>query len=103
MSHSREEVIAAVTAAFSESDAATILGVLDLYGVLEHERERERVQLAIIALSEGNEDKLLYFVQAAKTDYRDILYWHASGPLTPEKGKQERESVLRLLEKWSGK
>lgn len=103
MPNTREEVIAAVSTMFPESETATVLAVLDFYGVEPYERERERVQLAIIALSEGNEDKLLYFVQTAKTDYRDVLYWHATGPLTPEQGEQERQNASRLLDHWGKK
>ena len=103
MPSTREEVIAAVHTVFPKGDAATVLAVLDLYGVEPHEREKERVQLAIVALSGGNEDKLLYFVQTAKTDYRDVLHWHATGPLTPERGEQERQRAIRLLDQWGKK
>lgn len=103
MSHTREEVVAEIRTAFSDSDAATVLAVLDLYGTEPYELERERVQLAIIALSEGNEDKLLSLVQSAKTDYRDILCWHATGPLTPEQGEQQQQAALRLIERWGKK
>jgi threonine dehydratase len=103
MQNTREEVIAAVHTAFAESEAAGALAVLDLYGVEPHERERERVQLAIVALSGGNEDQLLYFVQTAKTDYRDVLHWHATGPLTPEQGDQEQQRAARILERWGKK
>lgn len=101
MPNTREDVIAAIRTFFPESDAATVLAVLDLYGVEPHERERERVQLAILALSEGHADKLLHFAQTAKTDYRDVLYWHAAGPLTPEQGEQEQLRAIRLPERWS--
>ena len=96
----REDVIGAIRAGFPQSDAETVLAVLDLYGIEVHEREKERVQLAIVALSEGKEDKLLYLVQVAKTDYRDVLAWHASGPLTPEEGKREQEAARRLIDRW---
>jgi hypothetical protein len=33
--------------------------ILDLYGIESHEGERERVQIAILKLSEGDDDKLL--------------------------------------------
>lgn len=65
----------AVLNLFPSRSAKTVLELLDLYGVEEYERERERVQLAILTLSQGNEDKLLRFVEAAKQDYRDVLYW----------------------------
>jgi len=100
MTHTRDEVIAAVRAAFPHSDAATILGVLDLYGTQSYEREKERVQLAIVALSAGDEDQLLYFVQCAKTDYRDVLHWQASGPLSAQEGEKQRQAALRLIERW---
>lgn len=99
----RDDVVAAAHAAFPKSDAATILGVLDLYGTESYEREKERVQLAIVALSEGNEDKLLYLVQAAKTDYRDVLSWQASGPLSEAERKKLQQAALRVLEKWGKK
>ena len=103
MANTRDEVIAAVTAAFPCSDAATILGILDLYGTESYGRERERVQLAILALSEGSEDKLLYFVEIAKIDYRDILHWAASGPLSEEQGEEQRQAARRLIERWNKK
>ena len=98
MTHTRDDVVAAVQASFPNSDAATILGILDLYGTESYEREKERVQLAIVALSEGNEDKLLYFVQVAKTDYRDVLSWQASGPLSEPEGRRLQQAAHRLLE-----
>lgn len=52
-----------------------MLAVLDAYGTETYERERERVQIDILKLSEGSVDKLLHFVTAAKLDYRDVLYW----------------------------
>lgn len=103
MTHTRDEVVAAVHAGFPNSDAATILGVLDLYGTESYEREKERVQLAIIALSEGSEDNLRYFVQVAKTDYRDVLSWQESGPLSEPEGRKLQQAARRLLEKWGKK
>ncbi len=67
--------MAAVLALFPSRSAKAVLDLLDLYGVESHETERERVQMAILALSQGQEDKLLQFVEAAKQDYRDVLYW----------------------------
>ena len=55
MAHSRGEVFAVVQKTFPESAHARVLELLDDYGVESYERERERVQLAILKLSEGNE------------------------------------------------
>jgi len=68
-----------------------VLELLGTYGIESYERERERVQLAILKLSEGNEEKLREFTAIAKRDYRDVLFW-ADNPeeakLTPEKREQ---------------
>jgi hypothetical protein len=78
----RDDVIAAITRDFPDEDLATMLAVLDEYGVERYERERERVQLAIIALSSGNIDRLLDYIDLAKKDWRDILFW-PDGPAIP--------------------
>jgi hypothetical protein len=75
MNCTRQEVVAAVEAAFPESNCARVLELLDTYGVEAYERERERVQLAILKLSDGNEEKVHEFVAIAKRDYRDVLFW----------------------------
>ena len=100
---SRADVEAAVRATFPHSDAAAILSVIDLYGTEPHEREKERVQLAIVALSGGREEKLIEFVQVAKIDYRDILSWAESGALSESEGQEQQRRVRRLLEKWGKK
>jgi hypothetical protein len=99
MAHSRAEIVAIVQRIFPES-ASRVLELLDNYGVESYERERERVQLAILKLSEGNEEKLREFVAVAKRDYRDVLFW-AENPEearldTPEK----RERVRKMFEKF---
>ena len=47
------------------------MAVLDEYGV---ERERERVQRAIVHLSKGDYGRLQHFTRVAKWDYRDVLF-----------------------------
>jgi hypothetical protein len=39
------------------------------------DKESPRVQLAILKLSEGDPEKLLNYIEAAKIDYRDVLAW----------------------------
>jgi hypothetical protein len=96
---SREDVIAAVRTAFPDADASVLLTLLDRYGVEAYERERERVQLAIVTLSEGDEDKLRYFLAVAKQDYRDVLFWSEH----PEEAKidtpEKKERVRKMLQK----
>ena len=52
-----------------------MLEMLDSYGVKSYERERERVQLDILKLSVGSEEKVREYVAVAKRDYRDVLFW----------------------------
>jgi hypothetical protein len=49
------------------------MGVLDSYGLETWHREKHRVQLAILKLSDGNLEQLRSLVDMAKTDYRDVL------------------------------
>ena len=72
---SRAEVLEAVTGAFEPSQQAEVLRELARYGVEPHEHQREQVQIAIVNLSERKFDRLVHFVDAAKKDYRDVLYW----------------------------
>jgi hypothetical protein len=100
MAHSRSDVTACVEDHFDESRRASVLEALDDYGVEPYERERERVQLAILQLSAGNEDKVREFVAVAKRDYRDVLLW-AEQPQearldTPEKIRKARDLLERL-------
>ena len=98
--HSRNEVLAAVEKAFSGEARTHVLETLDNYGVEFYERERERVQLAILKLSEGHEEKLREFVAVAKRDYRDVLLWaeypEESKLDTPEKRARVREMLGRF-------
>lgn len=97
---SRDAVLAAVRAAFAEDSWPRILKSLDGYGVQSCERERDRVQLAIVKLSEGNEEKLIEFIAVAKQDYRDILFWadhpEESKIDTPEKKKMVIDLCKKL-------
>jgi hypothetical protein len=100
MVHSREQVVASVHAAFPKESWARVLELLDSYGIESYERERERVQLDILKLSAGSEEKVREFVAVAKRDYRDVLFW-AEYPEearldTPEK----KERVKKMFEKF---
>src|SRR5207253_11379299 len=100
MPHIRDEVVAVVQKTFPESAHARVLELLDTYGVESYERERERVQLAILKLSGGDEERLREFVAVAKRDYRDVLFW-AENPEearldTPEK----RERIKKMFEQF---
>lgn len=103
MTHTRDNVIAAVRTLFPDRDVTQILAVVDLYGTAPHEPEVERVRLAIVELSEGDEEGLKYLVQVAKVDYRDVLAWKQLGPLSPAQGEKLQSEVRGLLDKWREK
>jgi hypothetical protein len=90
-----DKLAAAVRAAFPEARVADVLHLLEAYGTESYERESERVRIAIVALSDGDETKLRQFVAAAKRDYRDVLFWaehpDESRLDTPEKRRALRE------------
>jgi len=98
--HSRDEVVAVVQKTFPADAHARVLELLGTYGVESYERERERVQLAILKLSEGNEEKLGEFIAVAKRDYRDVLFWAEY----PEESRLDtpgkRERVRKMFEKF---
>ena len=75
MTPSHDEVVTTVEASFPKERWARMLELLDGYGAESHERERERVQLAVLKLSDGSEEKVREYVAVAKRDYRDVLFW----------------------------
>src|SRR5437660_12559552 len=100
MPHSRDEVVAVVQQTFPEGAHTRVLELLDGYGIESHERERERVQLAILKLSEGNEEKLREFVAIAKRDYRDVLFWAENPDEARLDMPEKRERVRKMFKKF---
>ncbi|SRR5713226_4782526 len=100
MIHSRDEVVASVQAAFPKSSWARVLELLDSYGVESYERERERVQLDILKLSAGSEEKVREYVAVAKREHRDVLFWaeypEESRLDTPEKRLRVRKMFKKF-------
>src|SRR5262249_27214176 len=73
--YDRGLMISKVRECFPEDKAEEVLAILDQYGTESYERERERVQIAILKLANGNLEELLRLIQVAKRDYRDVLAW----------------------------
>jgi hypothetical protein len=101
VAHTRDDVLAAAHAAFPEDKVAVVVTALDRYGVERYENERERVQLAILHLSEGSAEKLRQLVDAAKLDYRDVLAWYELGPLSMDEGEKLHHAAREVIDKWS--
>jgi hypothetical protein len=69
----RSDVERIVRRDFPSDNWATVRDLLDYYGTATHEREKDRVQLAILKLADGSIDELLIQIQTAKLDYPDVL------------------------------
>ena len=73
--YTRGQVKKVVIKLYTKDYCQEIMDILDLYGCEPYEEERERVQLAIVKLSEGDFNKLSRYCAMAKRDYRDVIYW----------------------------
>ena len=71
---SRDELLAAVRIVFG-ADAHDAIRSLDEIDLSLWKESRARVQMAVMALSEGALDKLRQFTAEANRDYRNVLYW----------------------------
>lgn len=58
---------------FKEHKNQVVMDILNEYGEKDYQRERERVCLAVLKLSEGDLEKLRRNMDIAKVDYRDVL------------------------------
>lgn len=71
-------------------DALTALGWYD-------GPDADRVQGAILALSEGDLDQLLNYTTAAIDDYRDVLWWASKPKPTAEESAAAKARVDEMI------
>jgi hypothetical protein len=67
------DVERAVRRDFPAEAVHEVLTMLAEYGKEEYQREKERVQIAVLKLAGGSIEKLCNEIEGAKCDYRDIL------------------------------
>jgi hypothetical protein len=91
--YTRPLVLRVAKSVFPDADQARIIQALDRYGTKPGESERERVQIAIMKVTDESEDgvPLEYFVERAKQDYRDVVWW----------AEEDYEQYLAWLERHS--
>jgi hypothetical protein len=92
---SRELVQDLIRRLFPGQPEARVLEILDRYGTEPYERERDRVQVAVLKLSDGDLERLAEMVTLAKTDFRDVLAaaeypGELAGRLEPPAAEMER-------------
>lgn len=81
---------------FSAAEQASVIELLSGYSGLEG----GRVTWDILELSRGNVEKTRYFVETARKDYRDILYWaeyYDNDPML--RGRDPKKLVEDILAK----
>jgi hypothetical protein len=81
----------------SNADALALSETLLKYS----DKESPRVHLAILKLSDGNPEKSLHYIEAARGDYRDVLAWAeypeqlGSGARRDNTPPEEYKAILR--------
>lgn len=103
MTPTRDDVLAAARILYGDHQLAEVLATLDSYGTQAHELEVNRVKLAVLHLSEGQNEKLAYLVGCAKVDYRDVLAWREVGALSSDQGAQLGARAQALIDRWGKK
>lgn len=103
MPHTREQVEALALTLFGSARMKDALALIDEYGTQPHEREVHRVHLAILEVSEGRMNRLPYFIQCAKIDYRDVLVGAKLPGMTEAEEARWQASADRMLAKWKNK
>jgi hypothetical protein len=107
---SRNLVLKKLRDCFPDPAAADeALAILETYGTERWHRERDRVHLALLKISEGDLEKLRLYTRGAQTDYRDTLVpaeypeqWQASSKTLPAEmaaiQKRDREQYEAWLQ-----
>jgi hypothetical protein len=69
-------VVAELQRTFSDVDKAAARKLLPSEADLPLGSPYERVLLAVVGLAEGSVSDLAHYSEAARGDWRDVLYWH---------------------------
>src|SRR5262245_6043646 len=94
----KDRLKSAIRASFPQDRWAYVEALLADYGTEPHEREVERVRLAILKISERDERKVEEHVAIAKKDYRDVLCL-AGRPEQEKLSPAERKNAVAALRK----
>jgi hypothetical protein len=92
-----QRILERVSREFQDSDRDAVVQLLENYVG----PESDRVRWDILELSKGNVDKVREYIQAAQTDYRDVLYWAEYSEDDPMlRGRDPKQMVDEILAKW---
>jgi hypothetical protein len=96
-----QTIIDRVKRDFPQDEHQEVLEVLSFYGTEDYEREQERVLLAVLNLSKGCKEAIWDYLDRAKRDYRDVLFW-SEYPEESRLDTTEKIAKFRNLCKWLG-
>ena len=95
-----QRILERVSREFQDSDRDAVVQLLESYVG----PESDRVKWDILQLSKGSVAKVREYIQAAQTDYRDVLYWaeyYKDDPML--RGRDPKKMVDEILAKWGKK
>jgi hypothetical protein len=94
--YNKDLILAKIKQSFPNEEPERILSILTNLS----ERNEERIQLAILKVSECDLEKLYQALEAAKADYRDVLAW-AEYPeeLVSDTWKMNAEEANKIRER----
>ena len=72
--YDNQQVLTAIKKLFPKEKVNEIQEILSLYGDQDG-KGRQRVCLAVLKLSQGDEGKLIHFLNEASIDFRDVFFW----------------------------
>ncbi len=89
-------ILAKIKQTFPNEELEKIFSILNN----SSERNDQHTQLAVLKLSEGNLENLYYALEAAKSDWRDVLAW-AEYPeeMKNDTWKMDAEEVEKIRER----
>ena len=68
-----DDVLRIIRRDFPDAIPNEVLDELSVYGPAQHHFEQHRVHAAILKLSDGEQERIVQFVQIADKDFRDVL------------------------------
>src|SRR5437762_8779656 len=85
---------------FPASEQAAVAELLSGYSG----PEGERIAWDVLQLSKGSLESIRHYLQAARTDYRDVLYWAEYYEIDPLlRGRDPKQMVDDIIAKWEDK
>ncbi len=93
--YNKDLVLTKIKQSFPNENAEKIVSILN-----SSQSNDERTQLAIIKISKGNLENFYYALEAAKSDWRDVLAW-AEYPeeMANDTWKMDVEEVKKIRER----